>query len=225
MENEDKCTSLELKVHATFSFNKKEDRLEINEIVITPQRSSERSEAEAKLIGAAKFDDSWNDYRDGGTRWMEPMWLYGYWVVKARSRHTDSSAVLHHLLRGNDFKAVLKCHMTWAIGYVQKTYPGRAVPPLPIDTNEKKQEVHSAVEDGGSMDTAEEPSNAPSTVRTAGTSSGNSGQPPDTTLDTQALIPRNSGLVPTSNSPYDSDCSAVCTMIVVVDQLLYVPLL
>ncbi|KAG7528240.1 hypothetical protein FFLO_06306 [Filobasidium floriforme] len=178
----------ELEVHVTFYSNKKSGRSEIDEIVI--KRPSNPTETEAKLIAAAKFRDSWNDDLDGGLRWMAPMWLYGYWVVKARSRHTDSSAVLHHLLRGNDFKSVLKNHMTWAIKHFEKTYHGRAaVPPLPVDEQEKDPKLSSDQEDGDSMRTAEKSFNTSFDARTTDTSSGNSGQPSDST-HTEDSVPQ-----------------------------------
>lgn len=178
----------ELEVHVTFGSKEKSDRSEIDEIVI--KRPSNPTKTEANLIADTDFHEDMNENRDGGSRYMAPTWLHGYWLRRAKSWHTRSSSLLLVLLESNDFKAVLKHHMKWAIEHVQKNHRGRAVPPLPNDPNEKKQEMRSDNEGGESMRTAEESSNAPSTVRTAGTSSGNSGHPPDTTLDTTVSVPQ-----------------------------------
>jgi hypothetical protein len=175
----------ELEVHVTFGSDEKSDRSEIDEIVIG--RPSNPTKTEANLTAVAEFNDSWNEGRDGGSRYMVPMWLYGYWLRRARSWHTRSSSLLLVLLKSHDFKAVLKRHMTWAIKEMQKKYPRRKWPPLPIDSHENKPDVRS---DNGGSDSMGSADEAPSHGETADTASENSGQPPDSTLDTTVSVPQ-----------------------------------
>jgi hypothetical protein len=110
--------------------------------------------------------------------------------VRAKSTHTPFSSILLDWLQRDDFRSTLKHHMECAIEHVRREYSRRAVPPLPVDEHEKKQEVHSDNEGGDSMDTANVSSRTASDAGSAGTSSQYSGQPPEFTHDTKVSVPQ-----------------------------------
>ncbi|KAH8083715.1 hypothetical protein HD553DRAFT_324584 [Filobasidium floriforme] len=199
----------QLEVHTIFGSNRYNGRLQIRIFVRRLSKSSEPTTT-MKLHATEGFHESLNDYRDGGNRLMgiESLSLFGYWLDEATSTHAATAKTMIDWFKGNNFKSALKPHMESAIKEMQKKYPRRKWPPLPIDSHENKPDVHSDNGGSDSMGSAENSDEAPSHAETAGTSSGNSGQLPDSTLDTQVCSPEIAVLVTTSDSPYDSDRSA-----------------
>jgi hypothetical protein len=182
----------QLEVHAIFGSNRYNGRLQIRIFVRRLSKSSEPTTT-MKLHATEGFHESDNDYRDGGNRLMgiDSLSLFGYWLDEATSTHAATSKTMIDWFKENNFKSALKTHMESAIKEMQKEYPSRRWPPLPVDEHEKKQEEHSADEDDDSAtNTADNSSNAPSSVGTKDTSSGNSGQPPDSTRDTNDSVPQ-----------------------------------